>query len=132
MIASMTLTPRKVCAFSVSVLMLGLLCGVCDLAGSTERAFRAHRARGGRASRPDSDHVVPDLSYDWFSGRAAPSLASQEAPQPAPLVIAGLPVRAFFFNTDWIEFPLPLAHTVEVVSFTSDSGEARAPPQTLS
>ncbi|MCZ2151227.1 MAG: hypothetical protein LC126_26075 [Bryobacterales bacterium] len=124
----MSLPPRKLWAFCASLLMLGLLGGLCDLAGRAEPAVRVHRARGARASKPDSDHSVPDVTHGSFSGNAGLILASQETPRRFP-VVAGLPIRPLLFHADWVEAPLAAEHTIDAASRAGGSGGARAPPQ---
>ncbi|MCC6364808.1 MAG: hypothetical protein IT165_14905 [Bryobacterales bacterium] len=126
----MSLPPRKLWAFCVSLLMLGLLGGLCDLAGPTERAFRLHRARSARASKPDADHAVPDLTHGSISGSSSPSLVQQTSRQFP--VVAGLPVRSFVIHADWVDTPLAGAYTVEAGSSPRDGAEARGPPRILS
>lgn len=110
--------------------MLGLLGGLSDLEGPAERVFRFHRTRSARASKPDSDHTVPDLHHGSFLGNSGASLASQETPRHVP-VAAGPPARRLTLEIDWAETPLPAASTVDLVSRATGTGGARAPPPAI-
>lgn len=106
------LRTARVLALAGATLLLGLLAGVCDPDGLSEKAIRSQRVRVSRVARPDLDHDTADHTSDTLQGRAFPSLASQATPlhpdsvaslpEPALLIPArakGLPVAVVCVST---------------------------------
>jgi hypothetical protein len=85
----------KVWALAGATLLLGLMAGVSDPDGPSDKAIRSQRVRVSRVARPDVDHDASDLAPDTLQGRAVTSLISQVAPWQHP-DIASLPESAFW------------------------------------
>jgi hypothetical protein len=117
----------EVWALAGATLLLGLMAGVSDPEGPSDKAIRSQRVRVSRVARPDVDHDASDNAPDALQGKAVTSLVSQVAPwQHAP--VASLSESAFWTDLPAASEPLAVFAPQSISFLAVRLKPGRAPP----